>query len=77
MTNDRPIHTLNYQWQSAIHFELPMAGQYYVGTIQSFPEVCSKGNCESPVVHINDLGDVEIYVNLNKTRRTKSIKMKH
>ena len=30
MTNDRPVDRLNYQWQSTIHFNLPMVGQYDV-----------------------------------------------
>ena len=28
MTNDKPIHRPNYQWQTIMHFNLPMAGQY-------------------------------------------------
>ena len=28
MTNDRPVHRLNYQWQANIQTKLPMAGHY-------------------------------------------------
>ena len=38
MTNDRPIHSLNYQWQASIHFNWLMVGQYdviFIGTIKS------------------------------------------
>ena len=30
MTNDRPIHILNYQWEASIHFNCPIIGQYTV-----------------------------------------------
>ena len=39
MTNNRPIHRLNYQWQASIHFNWPMVGQYdiiFIGTIKCF-----------------------------------------
>ena len=29
-TNDRPIHKLNYQWQSSIHFNWPIFGHHDV-----------------------------------------------
>ena len=28
ITNDRPIHRLNHQWQASIHFNCSVAGQY-------------------------------------------------
>ena len=36
MTNDRPIHRLNSQWQASIHFNRPMVGQYDVITMKRF-----------------------------------------
>ena len=30
MTNDRPIHKLNYQWEASIHYNWQMVGQYDV-----------------------------------------------
>ena len=73
MINDRANTRTKLPIAGQKKINWPMGGQYYVlfvGTMQSFPEVSSKGDCEGPVVHINDLGDVEIYVNLRETRKT-------
>ena len=44
--------------------------------LPSNSKVCGKGDCKGPVIHINDLGDVKIYVNLKKIRMTIFIKKK-
>ena len=39
ITNDRPIHRLNHQWQASIHFNSSLVGQYDVifkSTIKCF-----------------------------------------
>ena len=47
MTNDRPIHKLNHQWQASIHFNCSMVGHYdviFIGTMKSFDVILMGGN---------------------------------
>ena len=43
MTNDKPIHRLNFQWQASIHFNWPMVGQYDVIFYRHYKKLPNNG----------------------------------
>ena len=44
MTNDRPIHRLNYQWQASIYFNWTMVGQYDVTFYRHYKKLMNISN---------------------------------